>query len=95
MPSSRQLAQHLGVSRTTVTLALQALADKGLITSRMRSGYYVSERIQATYLGARQRAEAPMPVSVVRWSDRLKLTPSAQRNIVKPSDWQQQPYPFI
>ncbi|MBL0087440.1 MAG: PLP-dependent aminotransferase family protein, partial [Ideonella sp.] len=26
---------------------------------------------------------------------RLKLRPSEQRNIEKPSDWQQQPYPFI
>ncbi len=95
LPSSRQLAAHLGISRTTVTLALQALTDKGLITSRTRSGHYVSEQIQATYLGARRRADSTPPVSAVRWSDRLKLRPSAQRNIVKPSDWQQQPYPFI
>ncbi len=31
----------------------------------------------------------------VRWRERLKVQPSAQRNIQKPADWQQQPYPFI
>ena len=135
LPSSRQLAHHLGISRTTVTLALQALADKGLITSRTRSGFYVSDQLQGTYLGARQRAQAApamsppgrpkgeslnakhegtpvsppgrpkgeyrkaqpegTPASPLRWAERLKLKPSAQRNIVKPSNWQQQPYPFI
>ncbi len=31
----------------------------------------------------------------MRWTERLKLRPSEQRNIDKPGDWQQQPYPFI
>ena len=93
LPSSRQLAQTLGLSRTTVTLALQALVDKGLIMARARSGLFVSEQLQSTYLGARQRAAAGP--GAVRWTERLKLRPSEQRNIHKPSDWQQQPYPFI
>ena len=107
LPSSRLLAQALGLSRTTVTLALQALADKGLVVGRSRSGYFVSEELQATYLAAHQRAQerehgrryqgtqAPAAPSQVDWSQRLKLRPSAQRNIQKPADWQQQPYPFI
>ena len=95
LPSSRDLALQLGLSRTTVTLALQALADKGLLSSRARSGLFVSDKLQATYLGARQRAEQPQPAVADRWAARLKARPSAQRNIVKPGDWQQQPYPFI
>jgi GntR family transcriptional regulator/MocR family aminotransferase len=96
LPSSRLLAQLLGVSRSTVTLALQALADKGLVAGRARSGYFVSEQLHATYLGARRRAAALAPAaSDVRWAERLKLHPSEQRNIHKPNDWQQQPYPFI
>ncbi len=95
LPSSRLLAQLLGLSRTTVTLALQALADKGLVVGRARSGYYVGEQLAATYLGARQRAGAAPAASGVRWSGRLKLRPAEQRNIRKPADWQQQPYPFI
>jgi GntR family transcriptional regulator / MocR family aminotransferase len=37
LPSSRLLSQALGMSRTTVTLALQALVDKGLIVARWRA----------------------------------------------------------
>jgi GntR family transcriptional regulator/MocR family aminotransferase len=96
LPSSRLLAQLLGLSRSTVTLALQALMDKGLIIGRARSGLYVSRELQATYFGARQRATASSASGAsVRWSERLKLRPSEQHNIVKPADWQQQPYPFI
>ena len=103
LPSSRVLAQSLKLSRMTVTLALQALADKGLITARPRSGYFVSTQLQDTYLGARHRAvarqapdaEAPAAAGSIDWAERLKLHPSTQRNISKPSDWQQQPYPFI
>ncbi len=95
LPSSRLLALELGLSRTTVTLALQALADKGLVASRARSGYFVSDDLQATYLGARQRAQVPAVALGLRWRERLKLQPSMQRNIQKPADWQQQPYPFI
>ncbi len=95
LPSSRLLAQALGLSRTTVTLALQALVDKGLVEARSRSGLFVSPQLTSTYLGARQRADAAPAPHAVRWADRLKLRPAAQRNISKPSDWQQQPYPFI
>ncbi len=95
LPSSRLLAQALGISRTTVTLAMQALLDKGVIVARPRSGLFVGEQLAATYLGARLRADAEPAADRVRWPDRLKLRPSAQRNIEKPSDWQQQPYPFI
>ena len=105
LPSSRVLAQSLKLSRMTVTLALQALADKGLIAARPRSGYFVSERLQDTYLGARSRAaarrapdaagQAPAAAGSVDWAARLKLQPGGQRNIHKPTDWQQQPYPFI
>ncbi len=95
LPSSRQLAESLGLSRTTVSLALGALADKGLIEGRARSGFFVRQQLQATYLDARRRANSAGPTGRVSWRQRLKLVPTAQRNIEKPSDWQQQPYPFI
>ncbi|MFN0182822.1 MAG: PLP-dependent aminotransferase family protein [Aquabacterium sp.] len=108
LPSSRMLARTLSLSRCTVTLAFQALADKGLILGRPRSGYYVSDQIQGTFLRGRRRADAegaapasdagpaaPGTIAAADWARRLKLRPAAQRNIEKPSDWQQQPYPFI
>jgi GntR family transcriptional regulator / MocR family aminotransferase len=93
LPSSRMLAQWLRLSRVTVTLALQALADKGVITARPRSGYYVSTELQGSLLATRRSESAAS--SSVDWQGRLKLRPGLQRNISKPSDWQQLPYPFI
>lgn len=95
LPSSRLLAQMLDLSRTTVTLALHALADKGLIVGKARSGYYVSHELQATYIGARQRSDEPASANTVQWCNRIKSKPSLQRNIQKPLNWQSYPYPFI
>ena len=43
LPSSRKLAAHLGVSRITVTLAYTELLSNDYLTSRGRSGYFVSD----------------------------------------------------
>ena len=43
LPSSRKLAAHLGVSRITVTLAYTELLANDYLTSRGRSGYFVSD----------------------------------------------------
>lgn len=95
LPSSRLLAATLGVSRVTVTLAMQALVDKGMVEARARSAYFVSERLHDTYLGARQRRDLAAHGMPPRWRERLMVQPSAQRNIRKPADWQSQPFPFI
>jgi GntR family transcriptional regulator/MocR family aminotransferase len=39
LPSSRELAKHLGIARNTVVLAYQQLIDEGYLISRERSGY--------------------------------------------------------
>lgn len=55
LPSSRLLAQSLGVSRTTVMLAFESLVDKGVIEGRPRSGYVVVKDL----LSARLDVDAP------------------------------------
>ncbi len=94
LPSSRVLARTLGLSRTTVTLALQSLIDQGFVVGRARSGYFVAEGLAT---GFARREPAPGPVRDDRrlWRTRLKLHPSGQRNITKPENWQREPYPFI
>src|SRR5690606_5165357 len=42
MPSTRRLAQYLGVSRITVTLAYQELASQGFLEVSSRSGFRVA-----------------------------------------------------
>src|SRR5215218_1989124 len=46
VPSSRELAEALGIARNTVVLAYQHLVDAGFLESRERRGYFVSREIQ-------------------------------------------------
>lgn len=94
IPSSREMARQLGVSRNTVVLAYQSLIDDGYIVARERSGYYVNEKI------LKGRAERPQVetsggAAPPDWSMRLRVRPTRQANIKKPPDWQSYTYPFI
>jgi GntR family transcriptional regulator / MocR family aminotransferase len=94
IPSGRKLADELGVARNTVVLAYQQLVGEGYLVARERSGYYVDPEI----LGARVPFAAHSGRPQARasdWLKRLRFRPSQQRNIVKPSDWQTFPHPFI
>ncbi len=93
LPSSREMAEQLGVARNTVVLAYQQLADEGYLVSRERSGHFVSERMA----GAPPHADTGVARagSSVDWPSRFRVRPSAQRSIVKPADWQKYPYPFL
>ena len=93
IPPSRALAQALGVSRNTVSLALQMLVDKGFLVSRERSGLFVNRDI---LLGQASRsALAPSPDTSIDWTSRLTSSLDLQRNIVKPANWQDFRYPFL
>ena len=93
MPPSRSLAQALGVSRNTVTLALQMLVDKGFLVARERSGLFVNPDIVLGQAGRGQRAE--QGGSALAWAGRLKSAVGRQRNIAKPAHWQDFAYPFV
>ena len=95
VPSCRQLAQQLGVARNTVVLAYQRLVDEGYLEARERSGYYVSKDILVGRVASPTPATDGGDGEAPHWRPRLRRTPSAQRNIVKPRDWQRYPYPFI
>ncbi|MCP4635132.1 MAG: FadR family transcriptional regulator [Methyloversatilis sp.] len=45
LPAERALAEELGVSRGTLREAIQRLAARGLLASRIGSGVYVTERL--------------------------------------------------
>jgi GntR family transcriptional regulator / MocR family aminotransferase len=93
IPPSRALADRLGVSRNTVSLALQMLVDKGFLVSRERSGLFVNSEI---LLGQASQALAePMSDTSVDWSSRLTSNMARQRNIEKPANWQDFRYPFV
>ena len=95
LPSSRRMAENLGVSRNTVVLAYQNLVDDGYLIPRERSGYYVNEEMCG-------QAVSPSPVQAVHaddsgpdWEARFRVHPGRQENIKKAIDWSSYPYPFV
>jgi GntR family transcriptional regulator/MocR family aminotransferase len=94
LPSCRELARRLGVSRNTVVLAYQGLVDDGFIIARLRSGYFVNPDILEN--PPQQPAGPPdPPVGGPDWEALFRVRPGDQPNIEKPADWQSYPYPFI
>ena len=51
IPSSRELAGQLGVSRNTVVLACQQLVSEGYLLSRERSGLYINPEVRDPEVG--------------------------------------------
>lgn len=94
LPSSRELAKHLGISRNTVVLAYQQLIDEGYLVSRERSGYYIDKSMLS---GRVKLMPIIHPDDAVQpdWDHHFKSRPSQQRNIVKPIDWKKYQYPFL
>lgn len=92
LPSSRKLADHLGVSRITVTLAYTELVANDYIVSRGRSGYFVSPRAPEI-----SHAETPTPIwgNRVDWSARLPTLPTESMAPARPEDWRRFRYNFI
>lgn len=91
LPSSRRMAQHLGVSRITVTLAYTELVADDYLTSKGRSGYFVSENAPEPPAFPVQ----PAAQSTVDWGRAIgrKFTPAF--GMEKPTDWARYKYPFI
>lgn len=96
VPSSRYLADQLSIARNTVVFAYQQLVSEGYLESRERSGHFVHDGVlEGRAAPPSMDGEPPSSVDHVRWDERLRFRPSRQRNIVKPRDWQKQPYPFV
>lgn len=97
IPSSRELAEAIGVARNTVVLAYQQLTDEGYLISRRRSGHFVNPGMRGHRpTGAASGAKRAIGSGAFpAWDARFRFLPSLQRNIVKPADWQRYPYPFI
>ncbi|THH35289.1 PLP-dependent aminotransferase family protein [Aliishimia ponticola] len=91
LPSTRKLAQHLGVSRITVTLSYTELLSNDYLTSQGRSGYYVSETAPTP-----PNFRAPDPVQeTVDWSRAIGQRFTGGDTPHKPQDWSRFKYPFI
>lgn len=91
LPSSRRMAQHLGVSRITVTLAYTELVADDYVTARGRSGYFVSDNAPEppAFPAMRSRQDT------VDWSRAIANRYSPGLGMDKPADWAKYRYPFI
>ena len=91
LPSCRELADQLGVSRNTVFSAYGRLIELGLLVARDRSGYFVnpialSRESPGLQEQHNDRTDSPSPIHL----DSLGLEP-----VDNPLDLKNYPYPFI
>jgi GntR family transcriptional regulator / MocR family aminotransferase len=75
LPSSRELAADLGVSRFTVNVAFSRLHAEGYLQSKIGSGTFVVEPLPETFLSARTTKAAPQTERPPRLSKRVKDIP--------------------
>ncbi|KAA8999391.1 PLP-dependent aminotransferase family protein [Affinibrenneria salicis] len=94
LPSCRQLAAQLGVSRNTTALVFESLVSDGYLVSRPRSGFYLHPDYHPGCLpvsGNAPECSADAP----KWGNRLRKSPSQFESIMKPAHWMHYRYPFI
>jgi GntR family transcriptional regulator / MocR family aminotransferase len=94
LPSSRELAALLSLSRNTVTSAYQQLMDEGFLDARSRSGVFVapnarplSAALAEPLVSSRRQPPA--------WSGRVLRSLTHRPRLSKPEQWSTYPYPFI
>lgn len=84
LPSSRELASQLGVSRNTVVLACQQLLAEGYLVSRERSGLYVNPDVRGETVGFAHPASTRGGARRTRRKSRA-TEPAAERAAAAPA----------
>lgn len=93
LPSCRELARQLGVSRSTAFAAYSRLVELGLIEASDRSGYTIALDIEPHASQQLSVSGAADPIAL-RFASDASL-PSVLRKIDHPQDWNRYDYPFI
>ena len=97
LPSSRELATLLALSRNTVTSAYLQLMDEGFLEARPRSGVFVAPN--ARPLSAAQAeplvGRSGLPGSPPVWGQRVLRSLLDRPTLSKPDQWRAYPYPFV
>lgn len=97
MPASRVLAQQIGVSRNTIMLAYEQLAQNGYIRAVNRRGYFVNEELLREKLDVDLNyfSEADGPPDLVDFDAHMVGKLPQQTNITKNTNWETYDFPFI
>ncbi len=94
LPSSRKMAEQLGVARNTVVLACEQLIAEGYLESRQRSGIFVNEHIRENRAGLHTSPRSDSAQDA-QWSSRICAGVETKPLFQWPANWQQHPYPFM
>ena len=81
LPSTRALAQDLGVSRNTVMVAYEQLAAEGYVVSRHRSITSVAAAVPAAVLPAPAGPQAETRVRISSYAQRLTTHPAMRPSV--------------
>lgn len=99
LPSSRDLAQLIGLSRNTVTAAYQQLVDDGFLQARPRSGVFVAPGARQAVASEPPRAaagsNAPATGRLPDWPARVLRSLAGRSTLSKPERWREFAYPFV
>ncbi|MBD2857941.1 PLP-dependent aminotransferase family protein [Spongiibacter sp. KMU-158] len=96
LPSSRNMAKMLGISRNTVMQVYEDLVDMEYLTAAPRQGYFVNKDAQTCKMKSEHiQVDNANSERLVDWDKRFNTRPGNKKNIVKPSNWARFEYPFI
>lgn len=98
LPATRVMSRMIGVSRNTISLVYERLAEDGYLVPLPRRGFFVNDKAVRDQLSLRMAPHRGTGLPEARPFDlgsRLRLSYVAQENIHKPADWRRYPYPFI
>ncbi|RMA78474.1 PLP-dependent aminotransferase family protein [Umboniibacter marinipuniceus] len=94
LPSSRKLAEQLGVARNTVVLVYEQLIDEGYVVSRERSGIFVNAQFLEGRVGF-DGDYAAIKRESASWQRFIRRKASDKKHFEAPPNWQRFPYPFL
>ncbi len=92
LPSGRELATLVGVSRNTAVLVYERLVADGYLEARPRDGYYVCGAISRADVAQVAGSTAP---SAPDWNARTSHRAHTFRWLDRPAGWQKYRYPFV
>ena len=91
LPSSRRLAQHLGVARVTVTQAFSDLVATDYLTSRGRAGHFIADRAEPLP----RDADHDLPQDRFDWNAHIDQRHSRMQRRDRITDWRNFRFPFV
>jgi GntR family transcriptional regulator/MocR family aminotransferase len=97
VPSTRAMAAKLKVSRNTVAFAYQVMVTGGFLTSKDRSGYYVTDSVMQDAAAQPVRVASTTALDHTRpdWDRKIASRLAPIRTIARPIDWHRYLYPFV